>query len=95
VRVPAGAILWSQSYNGAWTATSNGSTLPHRRAFQWANGYTLDRPGTVSFAYGDQWMRYPAVLFELALVVGAFLVWRGSWRFKWPFRAPSPAEGPS
>lgn len=85
-RVPAGAILWSQSYDGAWSATSDGASLPHRRAFGWANGYTLDRPGTVSFAYGNQWLRYPVVLIELALIFGAFCLWRGSARFKWPFR---------
>lgn len=95
VRVPAGAIVWSQSYNGAWSASSDGVTLPHRRAFGWANGYTLDRPGTVSFAYGDQWQRYPAVILELGLVAGAFLVWRGSARFKWPLRRPPSPEGDS
>lgn len=86
VRVPAGAILWSQSYDESWRATSGGETLPHRRAFGWANGYTLDRPGDVSFAYGNQWIRYPALLIQLALGFGAFLLWRGSARFRWPFR---------
>ena len=38
--------------------------------------------GPVSFAYDQQWLRYPAVLIELALVVGAFLLWRGSARFR-------------
>jgi hypothetical protein len=88
-RVPAGAILWSQTYDGAWTATSNGSSLPHRRVFGFANGYTLDRAGTVSFSYDDQWLRYPAVLIELGLVFGAFLLWRGSAKFKFPLRRPS------
>jgi GT2 family glycosyltransferase len=86
VRVPAGAILWSQSYDGAWSASSNGRTLPHREVLGWANGYTLDRPGPVSFSYGDQWLRYPALLVELGLVAGAFLLWRGSARFRWPLR---------
>jgi hypothetical protein len=87
--VPAGAIVWSQSYDGAWSASSNGTTLPHRHAFGFANGYTLAQPGAVSFSYGDQWRRYPEVLIELALVVGAFLLWRGSARFKLPLRRPS------
>ncbi len=90
--MPAGAIVWSQSYNGAWSADSNGSSLPHRKVFGWANGYTLDRPGTVSFSYGDQWQRYPVVLIELGLVAGAFLLWRGSARFRMPFRRPSEPE---
>ncbi len=89
VRVPAGAIVWGQSYDGAWSASSNGTTLPHRHAFGFANGYTLSQPGAVSFSYGDQWQRYPLVLVEIALVVGAFLLWRGSARFKWPLRRPS------
>ena len=44
-RCPPGAILWSQSYDGSWSASSNGGSLPHRRVFGWANGYTLDRAG--------------------------------------------------
>ena len=95
VKVPAGAILWSQSYDGAWSASSNGRALPHREVLGWANGYTLDRPGSVSFAYGDQWLRYPALLIELGLVAGAFLLWRGSARFKWPLRRRPTEEVPS
>jgi hypothetical protein len=91
-RVRRGAVLWSQSYDGAWSASSEGDSLPHRRAFGWANGYTLDRPGPVSFSYGDQWMRYPAVLLQLALVVGAFLLWRGSARFELRRRRPVEEE---
>jgi hypothetical protein len=85
-RVAKGGVLWSQSYDGSWSASSNGDSLPHRRVFGWANGYTLDRAGPVSFAYDQQWLRYPAVLIELALVFGAFLLWRGSARFR--FRRP-------
>jgi hypothetical protein len=81
-RVRAGGVLWSQSYDGAWSASSDGESLPHRRAFGWANGYTLAKPGPVSFSYGDQWLRYPAVLIELVLVAGAFLLWRGSASFR-------------
>ncbi len=93
VRVPAGGILWSQSYSGAWHASSNGATLPHRKVLGWANGYTLARSGPIAFSYGDQWQRYPEVLVELALVAGAFLLWRGSARFRWPLRRPHPEEG--
>ena len=72
-----------------------GGSLPHRRVFGWANGYTLDRAGTVSFSYDDQWLRYPAVLIELGLVFGAFLLWRGSARFKFPLRRPRDEAGES
>jgi GT2 family glycosyltransferase len=81
-RVPAGGVLWSQSYDSAWSASSDGASLAHRKAFGWANGYTLEKAGAVSFSYGDQWLRYPAVLIELVLVAGAFLLWRGSARFR-------------
>lgn len=89
-RVRAGSILWSQAYDGAWEATSGSSTLTHRRVFGWANGYALEQPGTVSFAYTNQWLRYPLVLLELALVVGAWLLWRGSARFNWRLRRRHP-----
>jgi hypothetical protein len=95
VRVPAGGILWSQSYAGAWSASSNGRTLPHRKVLGWANGYTLGQAGPVSFSYGDQWLRYPEVLVELGLVFGAFLLWRGSARFRWPLRRPSDEAEPT
>jgi hypothetical protein len=88
-----GSVLWSQSYAGAWSASSNGAPLPHKTAFGWANGYTLSRPGPISFSYDDQWQRYPWVLLEIGLVVGAFLVWRGSARFKLPFRRRETGEG--
>jgi GT2 family glycosyltransferase len=79
---PAGTVLWSEAYSGAWEAQAAGGTLPHRRAFGWANAYRLDRRSEVSFSFADQWMRYPAVLLQVALIVGAFLLWRGSARFR-------------
>ncbi len=42
-RVPAGAILWGQTYDRVWSASLNGSSLPHRRVLGFANGYTLNR----------------------------------------------------
>jgi hypothetical protein len=85
-RMRPGTVLWSQAYDSSWTASSDGRTLAHRKVFGWANGYELSRPGPVSFSYANQWLRYPVVLLELALIVGAFLLWRGSARFNWPFR---------
>jgi hypothetical protein len=85
-RMRPGTVLWSEAYAGAWEASSRGRALPHRRVFGWANGYQLSRPGPVSFSYANQWFRYPVVLMQLALVIGAWLLWRGSWRFHWPFR---------
>ncbi len=90
--VRRGSILWSQSYDSAWKATSGAATLPHRRVFGWANGYDLERRGTVSFAYTNQWLRYPLVVLELVLIVGAWLLWRGSARFNWRRRRPARAD---
>ena len=92
-RVPAGAIVWSQSYNGAWSASSNGEdAAAPARCSGGPTATPSTSPGPVSFSYGDQWQRYPVVLIELGLVVGAFLLWRGSARFKLPFRRPSDPE---
>jgi GT2 family glycosyltransferase len=73
----AGTVLWSQAFDSAWQARAHGTTLPHRRAFGWANAYPLARPGAVSFAFTDQWMRYPVLAVQVALILGAFLLWRG------------------
>ncbi len=88
----AGGVLWSQAYDDAWSASSNGDSLPHRRVLGWANGYTLTKPGPVSFSYGDQWLRYPAVVIQLVLLVGAYLLWRGSARFRRRRPKPAPEE---
>lgn len=84
--VTPGSILWSQAYDDAWHASANGTTLAHRPAFEWANGYELTKRGAVSFSFTKQWLRYPIVLLELVIVVGAWLLWRGSWRFRMPWR---------
>lgn len=80
--VPAGPVLWSEAFDDAWHASLNGRGLRHRRAFGWANGYELSSRGPVTFSYAEQWLRYPALLVELALLVGAFLLWRGSAKFE-------------
>ena len=81
---PAGTILWSQAFDGAWHATSNGKTLDHRRApgARWANAYRHPVPGSVSISDTQQWLRYPIVLIELLLVLGAVMLWRGTTRFR-------------
>lgn len=84
--VPAGWVLWSETFDDAWHASANSRGLRHRRAFGWANGYELPSSGSVAFSYAKQWLRYPALLLELAVLVGAFLLWRGSARFELPWR---------
>jgi hypothetical protein len=73
----AGAVLWSQAYSGAWHASSNGHTLAHSKAFGWSNAFKLDRAAPVSISYTQQWLRYVWLLVELAIVVGAWFLWRG------------------
>ncbi|MBM3674077.1 MAG: glycosyltransferase [Actinobacteria bacterium] len=90
--VPEGTVLWSQAYDGAWKADGNGDALTHRRAFGWANGFAHPDKGTVTISYGRQWTRYPLVLLQLAIVVGAFGLWRGSLRFRRRGRAASYAD---
>jgi GT2 family glycosyltransferase len=89
--VRRGTVLWSEAFDDAWKAAANGRDLTHRRAYAWANGYELPQRGAVTFDYANQWWRYPAVLLELALVVGAFLLWRGSARFRLPWRREKAA----
>jgi hypothetical protein len=94
-RVGRGTVVWSEAYAGAWKATSAGEELPHRRAFGWANGFELRRAGTVNIAFANQWWRYPVVLLQLALVVGTWLLWRGSARFTLPWRRSRPEPEPA
>jgi hypothetical protein len=91
-RARPGTVVWSEAYAGAWKASADGRELPHGRVFGWANGYELSRPGTVAFDFANQWWRYPVVLLELLLVVGAWLLWRGSARFTLPWRRAPKEE---
>jgi hypothetical protein len=70
-------VLWSQAYDGAWSASANGHTLAHSEVFGWSNAFALDHASPVSISYTQQWRRYVWLLIELGIIVGAFFLWRG------------------
>jgi len=77
---PAGTVLWSEAYHDAWQASADGRALAHRPAFGWSNAFTLPSRADVSFAFTDQWMRYPWIVLEVVLIAGSALLWRGTVR---------------
>ena len=82
-----GAILWSQSYDGAWSATveRRDAAAPARRSVGRTATRSTSRARSRSRTT-NQWVRYPAVLIELALGLRCVLPVAGSARFRWPFR---------
>src|SRR5204862_383748 len=43
-----GQVLWSEAFDGDWSATVGGKTLRHVKPFGWANGFTASERGSVS-----------------------------------------------
>ncbi len=74
--VAPGTVLWGEAFDSEWNAASDGASLRHDEAFGWANGYALDRRGTVAITYGAQWVRWATL--GAALVMWILVVWR--WR---------------
>jgi GT2 family glycosyltransferase len=74
-----GLVLWSEAFDGDWSATVGGKTLRHVKPFVWANGFDARARGSVSIDYGGQLRRYGMIVLQVVLVV-AFLVvvWRSS-----------------
>jgi GT2 family glycosyltransferase len=74
-----GLVLWSEAFDGDWSATVEGKTLRHRTPFGWANGFTASERGSVSIDYDGQLRRYGLIALQVLLVL-AFLVvvWRSS-----------------
>lgn len=79
---PAGTVLWGEAYHDGWQASADGRDLAHRRAFGWSNAYALPHRAEVSFAFTDQWMRYPWILLEVVLIAGAIVLRRGTVRVR-------------
>jgi hypothetical protein len=80
--VDPGTILLGEAYSSSWTASAGGRTLHHRRAFGWANGWSLEQRAPVTISYERQWVRWLGVLLQLALVAGAVVLWRGRLGFR-------------
>jgi GT2 family glycosyltransferase len=64
---PAGEVFLSQAADGGWQLRVNGHTAPRRRAFGWANAFSVTSTGTGVLRHNTSPARYLAILFELAL----------------------------
>jgi hypothetical protein len=75
---PAGRVTLAVPYSGAWRADggSPSRSLTHSKVDGWANGYASPTAGPVSFSYANQWMRWPAALLQIGVIVGAVVLWR-------------------
>jgi GT2 family glycosyltransferase len=82
-----GLTLWSEAYDGDWSASAAGHGLRHVKPFGWANGYAVPQRESVSIRYDGQLRRYGLVALELA-VVGVFLL------VAWRSRANRPPRPP-
>jgi GT2 family glycosyltransferase len=72
-----GLVLWSESYNSSWSATTGATGLRHVKPFGWANGFTTPRRAPVSITYDGQLRRYGVIALEIALALVLLLVaWR-------------------
>jgi hypothetical protein len=72
-------VLWSEAFDGDWSATVAGKTFRHVKPFGWANGFTASERGSVSINYDGQLRRYGLISLQVLLVL-AFLVvvWRST-----------------
>src|SRR5205823_4538072 len=59
-----GLVLWSEAFDGDWSATVGGKTLRHVKPFGWANGFDARSRGSVSIDYGGQPRRYGMIALQ-------------------------------
>lgn len=78
--VSPGAVLQAESYSSLWKATTDDGKLTHVDAFGWANGYELESPGPVAFAFGGQWRRNVVAAAQLIVWIGLGVFWVRSTR---------------
>jgi GT2 family glycosyltransferase len=72
-----GLVLWSESFDRDWSATSAGRDLRHVRPFGWANGFEASQRGSVSIRYDGQLRRYGLIAVQAMLwLVALALLWR-------------------
>jgi len=74
--LPAGALLWSESFDTRWRASASATPLVHRRAFGWSNAYRVPRAARVSLSFRGQTARTIVVVVDLVawIAVVCFLV---------------------
>jgi GT2 family glycosyltransferase len=82
-----GLVLWSESFDGDWSASARGNTLRHVKPFGWQNGFTASRRGSVSITYDGQLRRYGLIALQVVLVLALIVV-------AWCSRAARPARQP-
>jgi GT2 family glycosyltransferase len=68
---PRGDVFLSQGADSGWQLKVNGHTAPRRRAFGWANAFSVSNAGRGTLRHHTSPARYLAILFELALWVAA------------------------
>ncbi|HKF92011.1 MAG TPA: glycosyltransferase family 2 protein [Acidimicrobiia bacterium] len=74
-----GLVMWSEAFDGDWSATVGGKTLRHVKPFGWSNGFTASERASVSIGYGDQLRRYGLIAVQVLLVLTFLVVgWRSS-----------------
>jgi GT2 family glycosyltransferase len=71
-----GTLLWAETYDRSWRATIRGHALPHRKAFGWANGFTVPRGGRVTVRHSGVLLHLAGVGFSAALWFFALRWWR-------------------
>ena len=93
--VPRGDVFLSQAADAGWKLTVNGHTVPRRRAFGWANAFTVASGGRADLRHHTSPARALAVLFELGLwLVAIRWLWR-AWRARRRSRRVAPAAPPA
>ncbi|HZQ87273.1 MAG TPA: glycosyltransferase family 2 protein [Acidimicrobiales bacterium] len=78
--VPSGQIFISQAADSGWQLKVNGHTAPRRRAFGWANAFTVTSGGKAELRHHTSPARFLAILFELGLWFIALRWLLGAWR---------------
>ena len=69
-RARTDALVWSQQYSTDWEARATPkSSVTHRRAFGWTNGYTPASAVSSGPTFSKQWWRWPVLLIELGIIV--------------------------
>jgi hypothetical protein len=64
---PVAQVLFAEAYSGRWKLDVAGRSTGHRRAFGWANAYSVAGGGKATLRYRTPVTRYLAVVVELAL----------------------------
>jgi hypothetical protein len=60
-------LYLASDYSSRWTLTVDGDEQPHRRAFDWANGYGVERTGSAVLAYETPLTRYGLLALQILL----------------------------